>query len=236
VWYSQACAIYIEYLLFLSISSVRSICVQYATDNLSGNNKCSFHMPVLTFQPTVNSGLAINKASSVWTVLVSWHKMHGYYGMCQHINQVCGGVQEVEGVHSGSKMTPWPSRVLQLNKPLQYIGRDWTKLLQTLTYCLQSLYKSFSAKGSRCYAGIGLQRGEPLHCSESMWQPCQANTQNRHHLNIHHTNWQSLMFNLMQTKQDRRRHAHLLRTFHFISFLVNAWWWPHSWVETSCFV
>jgi len=35
---------------------------------------------------------------------------------------VCGGVQEVEGVHSGSIMKPRPSRVLQHSKPPHFIG------------------------------------------------------------------------------------------------------------------
>ena len=43
------------YLPFLNISFVWIIWVQYATDNLSGQQKCLFHRPVLIFQPTVNS-------------------------------------------------------------------------------------------------------------------------------------------------------------------------------------
>jgi hypothetical protein len=60
-----------------SISFVWIIWVQYANDKLSGEKKCSFHRPVLIFQPTVNSS-ASDKASSVWTLLVSWGKIHSY--------------------------------------------------------------------------------------------------------------------------------------------------------------
>ena len=44
-----------RYLWFLSISFVWIIWVQYATDNLSGQEREFVHRPVLIFQPKVNS-------------------------------------------------------------------------------------------------------------------------------------------------------------------------------------
>jgi hypothetical protein len=69
----------------------------------------------------VNSMQAINKASSVWNLLVSWDKMHSYY-VLTYISWFCGGVWEVDGIHSGSTEQPWPSRVLHLSKPLKFTG------------------------------------------------------------------------------------------------------------------
>jgi hypothetical protein len=44
------------------------IWVQYATDNLSGNKKCSFHRPLLTSKTEVNSCATADKASTCQTV------------------------------------------------------------------------------------------------------------------------------------------------------------------------
>jgi hypothetical protein len=54
-------------------------------------------------------------------------------------------------VHSGFWMKAWPSWVLQHSKRQQFTKYEYTKFLQTLTYCLQHLYKLFSnLKGSLC--------------------------------------------------------------------------------------
>jgi len=50
----------------------------------------------------------------------------------------------VEGMHSDYTEKPWPSRVLQHTTTLQYFRQEWTKFLQTLTYCLVPLCGSFS--------------------------------------------------------------------------------------------
>jgi len=62
------------YLQFFSINFVSIIWVQYATDNLSGQERVLLHRPVLIFQPTVNARASDIESERVRTVLVSWEK------------------------------------------------------------------------------------------------------------------------------------------------------------------
>ena len=77
----------------------------------------------LYFNPQWTPEQVITAASSVRTVLVSWEKCavsELLICMCVYIYiYIYIGVWEVEGVHSGSCMKAWPSRVLKLCKPQQ---------------------------------------------------------------------------------------------------------------------
>ena len=84
----------------------------------------------------------INKAPYVWKEICQLLQICSC-SLLACINQGCGGVWEVEGVHSGSIQKHWPSRVLQHKKTLRYNEWEWTKFLQTSTHCLRRDITSF---------------------------------------------------------------------------------------------
>jgi hypothetical protein len=59
---------------------------------LSSTNSVGFICQCWYFNPQWTPVQAINKASSVWTILVSWDKMHNYYALTYIYIMVCGGV------------------------------------------------------------------------------------------------------------------------------------------------
>jgi hypothetical protein len=106
------------YLWFLSITFVWIIWVQYATDNISGQEKVLLHRPVLIFQPTVNSR-ASNNHSKQWQNLISQlGKMHSYK-VSTYISVFVEVFRRWRRYILAPKKKAWPSSALQHSKPQQ---------------------------------------------------------------------------------------------------------------------
>jgi hypothetical protein len=81
---SSTCKHWFFYFFFFNISNFWALVLAESygysmpLTNFLVNNYSSFHRPVLIYHPTVNFS-ADDKASNVWTLLVSWDKMCSYY-------------------------------------------------------------------------------------------------------------------------------------------------------------
>ena len=70
----------------LRITFIWIIWVQYATDNLSGQERVFLHRPVLLFQPTVNSNVNDDCSKPCQNQISQLGKMHSYEVLkCLHI-------------------------------------------------------------------------------------------------------------------------------------------------------
>jgi hypothetical protein len=82
------------------------------------NNWSSLQRSVLIFQPTVNCRASDKQGELCPEQHYSLTELRS---SCVDIwIRVSGGVQKVEGVHSGYIEKPWPSWILQLTKTLRY--------------------------------------------------------------------------------------------------------------------
>ena len=135
------------YLQFLSISFVLIIWVQYATDNLSGQESFCLIGLYWNFNPQWTPEQAIVKASSVRTTSVSWEKCA--VTKCLHIYQCLWRGLGSGEVHSGSWMKAWPSRSWSIGSHSSYPNRS-EQNSSKLRHTVCDIFRSHSAlKGYR---------------------------------------------------------------------------------------
>jgi len=132
----------------------------------------SLHRSVLIFQPTVNSRVSDNQSMQCHNRISRLEKMQllsGYIYIYIYIHRCLWRGLGVNGVHSGSWMKAWPSRVLQHSKPQQFTKEEWTKCLQTSKHCLPCFYKSFgNLKGS--LHNVLSPQGRAFHRPTKSWR------------------------------------------------------------------
>jgi len=129
------------YLRFLCMTFVWEYALQYATENFLDNSSCLFHRPILIFKPLPTPLWTISRTCCV---LVNCTKSTA--GMCWRIKE--GFFRGVEGARGGPLWLHNAALTFkspQQSRTPQYAYKQWTKLLQNLSHCLQHIYMTFGS-------------------------------------------------------------------------------------------